>query len=214
MSVPPTLAHLEKISVRAGAIRILQDVSLSVEPGDAIGIFGSNGAGKTTLLRLIATLQPRASGICSVLGIDPSTADRYEARSRIGYVGHTPGLYPELTLLENLNFVADARGMDTAAATNSLDLVGLTGAGDRRADHCSHGMQRRAEFARILMTQPELLLLDEPHAALDESAMELVDELVHRTVDSGGAVVLATHDIDRVAAIVTSTHEIADGKLL
>lgn len=214
MPVPPTLAHLEKISVRAGAIRILQDISLSVEPGDAIGICGSNGAGKTTLLRLIATLQPRASGICSVLGIDPSTVDRYEVRSRIAYVGHTPGLYPELTLLENLNFVAAARGMGTAAATNSLALVGLAGATDRRADHCSHGMQRRAEFARILMTEPELLLLDEPHAALDESAMELVDELVHRTVDSGGAVVLATHDIDRVEAIVTSTHEIRQGKLL
>jgi heme exporter protein A len=149
-----------------------------------------------------------------VLGIDPSTADRYDVRNRIGYVGHTPGLYPELTLLENLTLVSNARGMDAAAAANSLELVGLAGAADRRADHCSYGMQRRAEFARILMTEPQLLLLDEPHAALDESAMELVDELVRRTVNSGGAVVLATHDIDRVDAIVTSTHEIRDGKLL
>lgn len=214
MSAPPTLANLEKVSVRAGAIRILQDVSFTVDAGDAVGISGSNGAGKTTLLRLIATLQPHANGVCSILGVDPATADRYDVRSRIGYVGHTPGLYAELTLLENLEFVADARGMDSAAATNALDLVGLGGAGGRRADHCSHGMQRRAEFARIIMTEPELLLLDEPHSALDASAIELVDELVHRTVDAGGAVVLATHDIDRVVALVTSTHEIKDGRLL
>jgi heme exporter protein A len=214
MSPPSTLAALEKVSVRAGAIRILQDVSLAVDAGDAIGIFGSNGAGKTTLLRLIATLQPPASGVCSILGANSATADRYDVRNRIGYVGHTPGLYPELTLAENLEFVADARGMDRAAATNALDLVGLGGAVERRADHCSHGMQRRAEFARIIMTKPDLLLLDEPHSALDASAIELVDELVHRTVDSGGAVVLATHDIDRVSALVTNTHEVKDGRLL
>ncbi len=214
MSASSTLATLEKVSVRAGAIRILQDVSLTVEAGDAVGIFGSNGAGKTTLLRLIATLQPPANGVCSILGVDPSTASRYDVRHRIGYVGHTPGLYPELTLAENLEFVADARGMDPATATNALDLVGLGGAVERRADHCSHGMQRRAEFARIIMTDPELLLLDEPHSALDASAIELVDELVHRTVDSGGAVVLATHDIDRVTSIVTSTHEVKDGMLM
>jgi heme exporter protein A len=214
MSAPLTLVTLKKVSVRAGAIRILQDVSLTVDAGDAIGISGPNGAGKTTLLRLIATLQPPANGVCSVLGVDSSTSHRYDVRNRIGYVGHTPGLYSELTLLENLKFVADARGMDSVTATDALDLVGLGGAALRRADHCSYGMQRRAEFARIIMTKPELLLLDEPHSALDSSAIELVDELVDRTVDSGGAVVLATHDIDRVAALVTSTHEIKDGRLL
>jgi heme exporter protein A len=213
MSATSTLVTLERVSVRAGAIRILQDVSLTVDSGDTVGIFGSNGAGKTTLLRLIATLQPLASGVCSILGADASTADRYDVRNRIGYVGHMPGLYPELTLAENLDFAADARGLDSGAAMNALGLVGLGGAAKRRADHCSHGMQRRAEFARIIMTEPQLLLLDEPHSALDVSAIELVDELVHRTVDSGGAVVLATHDIARVKSLVTSTHEVKDGML-
>jgi energy-coupling factor transporter ATP-binding protein EcfA2 len=74
-------------------------------------------------------------------------------------------------------------------------------------------MQRRAEFARIIMTEPQLLLLDEPHSALDVGAIELVDELVHRTVGSGGGVVLATHDIARVTSLVTSTHEVKDGML-
>lgn len=213
MPAPPTLVHLEKVSVRAGAIRILQDISLTVAPGDAVGVFGANGAGKTTLLRLTATLQPAASGVCSILGIDPATPDRYDIRHRIGYVGHTPGLYPELTLRENLEFVADARGIDASEAGAALDLVGLGGAAERRTDHCSHGMQRRAEFARIVMLQPELLLLDEPHSALDADAVDLVDELVHRTLDRGGAAILVSHDRERVRSLATRTHEIKDGVL-
>jgi heme exporter protein A len=214
MSFPSTLIHLEKVSVLAGAVRILQDLTLTVGAGDSVGIFGSNGAGKTTLLRLVATLQPGTGGICSILGVDASTSKRYDVRNRIGYVGHTPGLYPELTLAENLDFVADARGLDSLSAAHALELVGLGGAADRRADHCSHGMQRRAEFARIIMTEPELLLLDEPHSALDASAVDLVDSLVHRTLDSGGAVVLASHDVDRVNSLVTRTHEIKNGTLV
>lgn len=214
MSPRSTLVRLEKVSVRAGSVRILQDVTFTVGAGDSVGIFGSNGAGKTTLLRLIATLQPSAEGVCSILGVDASTASRYDVRNRIGYVGHTPGLYPELTLAENLDFVANARGLDSLSAENALELVGLGGAAGRRADHCSHGMQRRAEFARIIMTEPELLLLDEPHSALDPSAVDLVDALVQRTVDSGGAVVLASHDVDRVKSLVTQTHEIKNGTLL
>lgn len=214
MSASPTLIDLEKVSVRAGAIRILHDVSLRVGPGDAIGVFGSNGAGKTTLLRLIAALQPPASGKCSVLGADLASAAKYDVRHRIGYIGHTPGLYPELTLRENLAFVADARGLDASEAIKSLELVGLGGAADRRVDHCSHGMQRRAEFARVLMTEPEVLLLDEPHSALDADAMDLVDGLVQRTLERGGAAVLVSHDRERVNSLTTRTHEIKDGTLL
>ena len=208
------IADLEDVSVRAGAVRILQDVSLTVEPGDAIGVFGSNGAGKTTLLRLIATLQPPANGKCSVLGADLASPAKYDVRHRIGYVGHAPGLYPELTLRENLAFVADARGLERSDALTSLELVGLGGAADRRADHCSHGMQRRAEFARVLMTEPDLLLLDEPHSALDEDAIDLVDGLVRRTLERGGAAVLVSHDRERVNSLATRTHEIKDGTLL
>jgi heme exporter protein A len=214
MSSPSTIVDLKKVSVRAGAVHILEDLSLKVEAGEAVGIFGSNGAGKTTLLRLIATLQPSAGGACSILGIDATTVARYEVRNRIGYVGHVPGLYPELTLAENLHFVADARGLNPEAGANALELVGLGGAAGRRADHCSHGMQRRAEFARIIMTEPELLLLDEPHSALDMSAVDLVDALVQRTLDSGGAVVLASHDVERVDTLVTNTYEIKNGTLL
>jgi heme exporter protein A len=214
MSALPPHVDLQGASVRVGAVHILRDVSLTVRSGDAVGVFGSNGAGKTTLLRLIATLQPVAGGKCSVLGADLLSPGRFDVRHRIGYVGHTPGLYPELTLGENLLFIADATGLDASDARKSLDSVGLGGAVDRRADHCSHGMLRRAEFARVLLTRPELLLLDEPHSTLDADAIDLVDGLVDRTLAGGGAAVLVSHDRDRVDSLVARSYEIRDGMLL
>lgn len=208
-----TIASLQGISVRAGATHILRDITLNVEPGEAVGVFGTNGAGKTTLLRLLATLLKPATGTGTILGADLSGDQRYEVRPRIGYVGHVPGLYPEMTLDENLSFIASAMGIDHDAVTTSLAAVGLAGASDRRAEVCSHGMQRRAEFARIVMTQPEFLLLDEPHSALDGNAIDLVDDLVRRTVTAGGAAVLVSHDRSRVEKLATYNVEIKGGTL-
>mgnify|MGYP001818136011 CR=1 FL=1 len=202
---------LEGVSVRAGSVRILHDLVLTVVPGEAVGVFGANGAGKTTLLRLIATLLKPSEGSVTVLGSDATSDDRFGVRPRIGYVGHVPGLYPELTLEENLRFVADVRGIDHGAVSSSLEAVGLLGAARRLAERCSHGMQRRTEFARVLMTEPDLLLLDEPHSALDGDAVDLVEAIVDRTVSAGGAAIVVSHDQTRVSDMTTRTVEIVDG---
>jgi ABC-type multidrug transport system ATPase subunit len=143
---------------------------------------------------------------------NPASDDR--GKHRIGYIGHTPGLSPELTLGENLRFVAEAMGLDRDATNGCLDMVGLAGAIDRRADRCSHGMQRRAEFARAHLTAPDLLLLDEPHSALDDTAVALVDDLVRRTVERGGAAVLVSHERQRVTNLSDRTFEIEGGTLV
>jgi heme ABC exporter ATP-binding subunit CcmA len=208
-----TIVSLAGAAVRAGAVPILRDVDFTVTEGESVGLFGTNGAGKTTLLRLIATLTRPSAGTGSVFGVDLSSPDRFIVRPRIGYIGHTPGWYPELTLRENLTFVAHSMGIEDALAISSLESVGLGGAIDRRVDRCSHGMKRRAEFARILMTKPDLLLLDEPHSALDADAIDLVDDLVARTVKRGGAAVLVSHDHARVEAVVDRTYEITEGTL-
>lgn len=208
-----TLVHLSEVSVRAGSVQILRNMNLKVPTGETLGVFGANGAGKTTLLRLLATLQPPAGGKAEVLGVDVTSEDRYDVRPRIAYVGHVPGLYPELTLAENLGFAAEARGLDHSDAVSALEAVGLAGAADRPADRCSHGMQRRAEFARVLLGEPELLLLDEPHSALDSDAVDLVDAIVARTVAAGGAAVLVSHDRDRVLRLSDRTVEIERGTL-
>ena len=213
VDTPETLATLDSVSVRAGSVHILRSVDLSIRSGEVIGVFGANGAGKTTLLRVLATLLAPSGGSGAVLGATLGTEDRYEVRPRIGYVGHVPGLYPELTLGENLGFVADARGLSHDEGSRALASVGLGGAIDRITERCSHGMMRRAEFARILMTAPDLLLLDEPHSALDADAVDLVDTLVHRTIDAGGAAVLVSHDRERVARLSDRTVEISGGTI-
>lgn len=190
---------------------ILRDVDLTVSPGEAVGLFGSNGAGKTTLLRVIATLLRPSGGKAKVLGTDLSSPERFDVRHRLGLIGHKPALYPELTLLGNLEFSAQIAGVPRSEARGALDAVGLGLAADRPAGEASHGMQRRVEFAREIMLHPDLLLLDEPHSALDPSAIELVEHIVAGVLARSGAVVLVSHDVERVAPMVTRTAELTGG---
>ena len=211
MSASNFLVEFSGVAVRIGLTTILRDVDLQVAPGESVGLFGSNGAGKTTLLRLIATLLRPSAGQAHVLGVDLDTQDRFDIRPRLGLIGHTPALYPELSLLANLEFSARIAGVRLEAARGALETVGLGRAADRLAGEASHGMQRRVEFAREIMLTPDLLLLDEPHSALDPSAIELVEHIVAGVLARAGAVVLVSHDVERVAPMVTRTAELAGG---
>ena len=206
-----TIVELSGASVRVGLSTIVRKADLRASGGEVIGLFGANGSGKTTLLRLMATLLRPASGIAVVLGADVATPERFAVRHRIGLIGHVPSLYPELTLRQNLQFLASFVGSEIEAADEALDRAGLAGAANRRADACSYGMQRRAEFARELLRRPELVLLDEPHSALDSAATALVDHLVRDVTDRGGAAVLVSHDRERVEKLVDATFELAEG---
>ncbi len=207
----PSHVDFSGVAVRVGLATILRDVNLSVSAGESVGLFGANGAGKTTLLRVMATLLRPSGGEARVLGVDLESPDRFDLRPRLGLIGHKPALYPELSLIGNLEFSARITGSPPPAAREALDAVGLGAASDRLAGEASHGMQRRVEFARELMLQPELLLLDEPHSALDPSAVELVEHIVAGVLERGGAVVLVSHDVERVAPMVTRTVELAGG---
>ena len=194
-----------------GATTILRDVDVSVAPGEAVGLFGANGAGKTTLLRILATLLAPSAGDGTILGARVQGSARYDVRPQISLIGHVPALYAELTLRENLQFAARIGGQTDQRVDEVLATVGLADAADRRVAACSYGMQRRAEFARELMRAPTLLLLDEPHTALDAAAVELVGHITAGVVERGGAAVVVSHDRTRVAPMVDRTLEIAGG---
>ncbi|GMQ86132.1 MAG: heme ABC exporter ATP-binding protein CcmA [Acidimicrobiia bacterium] len=208
-----SVIELRDVGVDAGSTSILRGVDLQVGRGEILGLFGANGAGKTTLLRLVATLLRPSAGVGSVLGIELTSDQRYAIRRRIGMIGHVPGLYPELTLGENLDFAARVAGVSRDEVGGALAAVGLGGAIDREAGISSFGMQRRAEFARELMIDRDLLLLDEPHSALDQDAVELVNALVRKVAAGGGAVILVSHDRQRVARIADRTVELTEGTL-
>jgi ABC-type multidrug transport system ATPase subunit len=186
---------------------------LTLAPGEVVGISGANGSGKTTFVRILATLQRPSHGSGSILGVDIAESDLSGARQRIGLIGHTPALIPELSLRENLTHIARLSGIDEGRIDPVLEVVGLDEAGDRRSDAASFGMKRRAEIAHILLRKPQLLLLDEAVSGLDEAASELIDALVETTTDRGGATVMVSHDRSYLDAKCQRTMRLATGTL-
>ena len=192
---------------------VLRDLTMSVAAGEAVGLVGANGSGKSTLLRLLTTLLTPVAGTGQVLGAQLGTREVERIRPAIALVGHTPALYPRLTLGENLRFYCRLTGRDTDAVGTALGAVGLDRAADRPADRCSHGMLRRAELARVIIASPQLLLLDEAHAGLDRASAGLVEVIVDEVRQRGGGAVVVSHERDRLTGTVDRILEIEKGAL-
>lgn len=207
------LIDLDQIDVSLGGLPVLRGIDLDVGPGDSLGVSGPNGVGKTTLLRLIATLLTPASGSGSVLGASLGTPRALAIRPLIGLLSHRPSVIPELTLAENLRHAARLAGADVAKAEKALRVVGLDGVASRRAGASSFGMLRRIEVARLLITGPRILLLDEPFTGLDAEAQELIGALVARTTSDRGAVVMVSHDSGHLAAHTNRLLSMSLGRL-
>ena len=174
---------------------VLSDVSLRLEAGATMVVLGPNGAGKSTLMRMLATLLRPTAGQLRVLGAElPRRA--WRARGRIGYLGHDPLLYRDLTLAEALGFHARLHGVDDPAGrvAELLEAVGLTRRRDQLVRTLSAGQQQRAAVCRCVLHRPALLLLDEPGAHLDPAAVERVEPLIGRA--AGLTRVVVTHDVE------------------
>lgn len=180
-------------------------VDLNIERGQTILIRGPNGAGKTTLLRLIATALSPTFGSGSVLGFD-LLEGREEIRRRTELLGHCTRLYEDLTARENLRFVCTLHGLDPAGIAPALDEVGLADVAGERVRAYSQGMRQRVAVARILLRRPELLLLDEPYAGLDEAAKDVVDRTIEAARAEGRTAILATHDPTRGSMASRTLH--------
>jgi heme ABC exporter ATP-binding subunit CcmA len=186
----------------------LGPIDLRVEGCERLAVLGGNGAGKTTLLRLLATAARPAAGTLQLLGRD-AARERPALRSRIGYVAHEPGLYPNLTALENLRFFCSLRGLVLNRAAHCLDLLGLGDEAGRRASELSRGRRQRLALARSLLHDPELWILDEPEASLDEAGRELLG-----TLAEGRTAVIATHDRSLAASLCTRSITLEEGHLV
>ena len=174
---------------------VLRGVSLELPRGRTLCVIGPNGAGKSTLLRILATLLRPTAGEVEVLGATlPRRA--WAARGRIGYLGHQPLLYRELSVRENLEFNARLHGVERAEerVDGLLERAGLLRRATEPVRNLSAGMLQRTAICRVLVHDPELLLLDEPRSHLDLGAAAVVDELLGPA--PGRSRVLVTHDVE------------------
>jgi heme exporter protein A len=176
----------------------LDGVGFELPAGASLVVLGPNGAGKTTLLRILATLLRPSGGEIAVLGCSlPSEA--WKLRGRIGYLGHEPLLYRDLSGRENLRFQARLYGIRRDAAEARIDgllqAVGMERRADERVAELSAGMRQRLSICRCVLHEPELLLLDEPDSNLDAEGRERSRELIGP--GAGTTRVVVTHDPER-----------------
>jgi heme exporter protein A len=178
--------EVEGLTRHYGEREALGDVSLSLAEGQTLVVFGPNGAGKTTLLRVLATLLRPHAGSVRVLG-SSLPEEAWAVRGRVGMLGHEPLLYRELTARENLSFHARLHGVDEERVQELLDAVALGARANEPLRTLSRGMVQRVAVARAVLHDPELLLLDEPHANLDPAAVELVAPLIGAATETAAA---------------------------
>ena len=185
----PAVAIVEDVSKLYGRFAALRHVNATLEPGRCYLLLGENGAGKSTLLRVLAGLLQPTLGAVSVLGLPVA-----EVRGRIGYMSHAAILYDELTARENLEYTARLyTGQACLSPDEALRMVGLDPALERAVAQYSQGMRQRTSLARVLLSQPELLLLDEPFSNMDRASAERMLALLADLRSAGRTIVLTTH---------------------
>ncbi len=192
------------LSHRYGSRVALDDVSLTVAPGTFVALLGPNGGGKSTLFRICATLQRASEGSVLVFGADVRT-DAATVRRKLGVVFQSPALDQRLTVRENLLHHGRLYGLQGRPLKTGIDealaRVGLTDRSREIVSRLSGGLKRRAEIAKVLMTRPSLLLLDEPTTGLDPGERrDLWRDLGSIRASDGTTIVLTTHLLDEAAA--------------
>jgi heme exporter protein A len=186
------MIELDAVERRFGERVALSDVSVRVGEGQTLVVFGPNGAGKTTLLRVLAGLLRPHAGTASVLGAG-LPGEAWKLRGKVGYVAHEPLLYRDLTPRENLRFHARLHQVPETRIDAVLDAVGMADRADDELAELSRGMVQRVAVARAVLSDPPLLLLDEPWAGLDPAAIDLLAPVIGPA--SGKTRVVVTHDV-------------------
>lgn len=194
---------LGKVFQRHGSpVQALSDVSFSIGRGEAVGFLGPNGAGKTTTVRVLLGLRR------------PTTGEVRVTARRVGFVLDVPSLYPQLTLERNLDFYCELVGLGARAWGERVSALGLSDVLKVRVGELSLGMRKRAELARALLGDPDLLLLDEPTSGLDPQAQEKFREVLRGEAERGVAILMTSHDLFNVQKVCDRFLLIRGGRIV
>lgn len=182
-----------------GSFEAVRGIDFEVEPGTSFGLLGPNGAGKSTTMRMISGVSQRSAGELRILGMDPDH-EGSRIRAHLGVVPQTDNLDPQLTTRENLIFHGRYFGLPTpwlaAKATELLEFAQLVDKRDSRVDDLSGGMKRRLTIARALISDPRIVLLDEPTTGLDPQARHILWDRLFQLKEKGTTLLLTTHHMD------------------
>ena len=206
--------EIDGLRRRYGTVTALDGLSFGVPAGQVFGFLGPNGAGKTTTMRAVFGLTALDAGEIRWRGRLVDEA----ARRNFGYMPEERGLYPAMTLFDQVEYFARLHGMDAAAATKAawhwIDRLGLSGRGRDRIDALSHGNQQRAQLAVALVHDPELLVLDEPFSGLDPGGIDDMSSILAERAAAGVTVLFSSHQLDLVEGLCEAVAIIYRGRLV
>jgi len=208
------ILRTRNLTKRYGGKTAVDNVSLTIEKGDIFGLVGQNGAGKTTLMRLITSLAKPDSGDIELFG-QTSPGGLNSARKRIGCIVETPALYPNLTAEQNLEYYRILRGIpDKSMVQRSLELVTLTGTGNKKFRNFSLGMKQRLGLALTILSSPDFIILDEPINGLDPTGIIEMRDLMKRLNEQGITLLISSHILSELAQVAARYAIIHNGRLI
>ena len=206
--------ELDDLSRRFGTVTALDGLSFNVPAGQVVGFLGPNGAGKTTTMRAIFGLTDLDAGSVRWKGAPVG----YDQRRRFGYMPEERGLYPNMLVAEQVEYIGRLHGMDAStAATATLRWLERLAVADRatsKVEALSHGNRQRVQLAAALVHDPEVLVLDEPLAGLDPAGIDAIGEVLVERAHSGRCVLLSSHQLDLVEDLCESVAIIDHGRLV
>ena len=213
---PSSLIQFENVSKKYGAFHALRNVSFEIKEGEIVGFLGPNGAGKTTAMRILSGFFPPTSGRVFVRGVD-MFKHPHEAKRAIGYLPETVSLYPDMKVIEYLQFVARLKGVSAhelrGHILNKMSFCGLLDSGHRLIGRLSKGYRQRVGIAQALVGDPPALILDEPTTGLDPTQIKEIRELI-RALGQNRAVILSTHILPEVSMLCNRVMMINQGQIL
>jgi len=212
------LVSLVEAGKTYGELAALSSMTMSLNEGEVLGLFGHNGAGKTTMMKLILGVLSPSYGKVEVMGMAPDSKEAWHCRSKVGYLPENVSFYEQLTGLEVLTYFIKLKGFTNKdskkQALDLLEQVGITYAMKRQVKTYSKGMRQRLGLAQAFIGEPKLLLLDEPTVGLDPIATRDFYKTVDQLKSNGSSIILCSHVLPGVEQHIDRAMILSSGKLL
>jgi len=214
-----TLLETRNLVKRYSGRIVVNEVSITIEQQSIVGLLGRNGAGKTTSFRMIMGMVTPNSGSVIFEGRDITKLQMYKrARLGIGYLSQEPSIFQRLSVRDNLYAILETMSITRANRNRKADMLierfGLTEVANSQGRFLSGGERRKLEIARAMVTDPSLILLDEPFSGVDPIAVEDLQQEIHQLVASGVSVLVTDHNVERTLEVVNKAYIIDHGRVI